>query len=84
LKYLNEWKDLNEILKMVKFVVATRPGFPLEQIPSYITTLAIRAVDVSGFEVRQCVAQNKSYGYLVTDKVFDYIKKRKLYCRQST
>jgi len=79
LKYLNEWKDLNEILKMVKFVVATRPGFPLEQIPSYITTLAIRAVDVSGFEVRQCVAQNKSYGYLVTDKVFDYIKKRKLY-----
>jgi len=79
LKYLNEWKDLNEIIKMVKFVAATRPGFPLEQIPSYIETLAIRAVDVSGFEVRQCVAANKSFGYLVTDRVFDYIKKRKLY-----
>ena len=79
LKYLNEWKDLNEIIKMVKFVVATRPGFPLEEIPHYIKTLAIRAVDVSGFEVRQCVAQNKSFGYLVTDRVFDYIKKRKLY-----
>ncbi len=79
LKYLAEWKDLGEILKMVEFVVATRPGYPLEQIPRYITTLPIRAVDVSGFEVRQCVAQNKSFGYLVTDKVFDYIKKRKLY-----
>jgi nicotinate-nucleotide adenylyltransferase len=79
LKYLNEWKDLSEIITMVKFVVVTRPGFPLEQIPSYIKTLAIRAVDVSGFEVRQCVAGNKSFGYLVTDKVFDYIKKRKLY-----
>ena len=79
LKYLNEWKDLAEIIKMVKFVAATRPGYPLEQIPQYIQTLAIRAVDVSGFEVRQCIQQNKSFGYLVTDKVFDYIKKRKLY-----
>ena len=79
LKYLNEWKDLTQILSMVKFVAATRPGYALEQIPPYITTLAIRAVDVSGFEVRQCVAQNKSFGYLVTDKVFDYIKKKNLY-----
>jgi len=79
LKYLNEWKDLNEIIKMVKFVVATRPGFPFEGIPDYMRTLPIRAVDVSAFEVRRCVAENKSFGYLVTDKVFDYIKKRKLY-----
>lgn len=79
LKYLNEWKDLNEINKMVKFVVATRPGYPLEQIPSYIQRLAIRAVDVSGFEVRRCIKENKSFRYLVPDKVFDYINKRKLY-----
>jgi len=79
LKYINEWKDLEDINKMVKFIAATRPGFPLEQIPAYIHTLAIRAVDVSGFEVRQCVKENKSFRYLVPDKVFDYIKKRKLY-----
>lgn len=79
LKYLNEWKDLEEINKMVDFVAATRPGYPLEKIPAYIHKLAIRAVDVSGFEVRQCVKENKSFGYLVPDKVFDYIKKRKLY-----
>jgi nicotinate-nucleotide adenylyltransferase len=79
LKYLNEWKDLSQILKMVKFVVATRPGYPLEKIPDYIQTLPIRAVDVSGFEVRACVAGNKSFGYLVMDKVFDYIKRKNLY-----
>jgi len=79
LKYLNEWKDLNEIIKMVKFVAATRPGFPLEQIPNYIKTLAIRAVDVSGFSVRGCVQENKSFRYLVPEKVFDYIKRNKLY-----
>jgi len=79
LKYLNEWKDLNEINKMVKFIAATRPGYPLEQIPAYIQKLAIRAVDVSGFEVRQCVKENKSFRYLVPDRVFDYLNKRKLY-----
>jgi len=79
LKYLNEWKDLGEINKMVKFIAATRPGYPLQQLPPYIHTLDIRAVDVSGFAVRQCIKTNKSFGYLVPDKVFDYIKKRKLY-----
>ncbi|MDD5476650.1 MAG: nicotinate-nucleotide adenylyltransferase [Candidatus Omnitrophica bacterium] len=79
LKYLNEWKDLSEIIKMVKFIAATRPGYPLQQLPHYIQTLAIRAVDVSGFEVRQCIKENKSFRYLVPDKVFDYINKRKLY-----
>jgi len=79
LKYLNEWKDLSQINKIVNFVAATRPGYPLEKIPADIHRLAIRAVDVSGFEVRQCARENKSFGYLVPDKVFDYIKKRKLY-----
>lgn len=79
LKYLDEWKDLNQIIKMVKFVAATRPGYPLEQIPNYIQTLAIRAVDVSGFEVRQCVQKDKSFRYLVPDKIFGYINKRRLY-----
>lgn len=79
LKYLDEWKDLAQIIKMVKFLAATRPGYPLEQIPNYIQTLAIRAVDVSGFEVRQCVRENKSFRYLVPDKVFGYINKKGLY-----
>lgn len=79
LKYLNEWKDLNEIIKIVRFVVATRPGYPLEQIPSYIHTVAIRAVDISAFEIRFCIKENKSFRYLVPDSVFDYINKKRLY-----
>lgn len=79
LKYLDEWKDLSEILKMVKFIVATRPGYPLEKIPSYISTVSIRAVDVSAFEIRQAAANNKSFRYLVPEAVYNYIIKRKLY-----
>ncbi len=79
LKYLNEWKDLEQVLKMVKFVAATRPGYPLEQIPENIETMAIRAVDVSGFEVRERVRSNKTFRYLVPEAVFDYINKSRLY-----
>jgi len=79
LKYLEEWKDLTEINKMVKFIAATRPGYPLEKIPSYIQTLGIRAVDISGFEVRRCIKENKSFRYLVPEAVFNYIIKKKLY-----
>lgn len=79
LKYLDEWKDLNQIIKMVKFVVATRPGYPLERIPAYISTVAIRAVDISAFEIRAAIKQKKSFRYLVPDDVFTYLNKNKLY-----
>jgi nicotinate-nucleotide adenylyltransferase len=79
LKYLDEWKDLSEIIKLVKFIVVTRPGFPLEKIPSYISTVAIRAVDVSGFQIRRCIKEKKSFRYLVSEAVHNYITKRRLY-----
>ena len=79
LKYLEEWKDLTEINKMVKFIAATRPGYPLEKIPSYIQTLGIRAVDISGFEVRRCIRENKSFRYLIPEAVFNFINRKRLY-----
>jgi len=79
LKYLDDWKDLSDVIKLVKFIVATRPGYPLESLPSYISTLAIRAVDVSGFEIRKAIKEDKSFRYLVTEAVFNYINKNKLY-----
>ena len=79
LKYLDEWKDLDEIIKLVKFVVVTRPGYPLEKIPSYIKTMAIRAVDVSAFQIRKCIKENKSFRYLVPEAVYKYIIKKRLY-----
>jgi len=79
LNYLADWKDIREVIKMVKFVAATRPGYPLKNLPDYIQTLPIRAVDISAFEVRQCIRQGKSFRYLVPDVVFNYINKRKIY-----
>lgn len=79
LKYLDEWRDFRELLKLVKFVVATRPGYPLEKIPSYVQRVGIRAVDVSAFEIRERIKKSKSFRYLVPEAVFEYINKKKLY-----
>ena len=79
LTYLAEWKDLDEIIKLVKFITVTRPGYPLEKIPLYISTVAIRAVDVSGFQIRSRVKGNRSFRYLVPDAVHRYIIRNKLY-----
>jgi nicotinate-nucleotide adenylyltransferase len=79
LKYFAEWKDLRQIVRLVKFIVATRPGYPLEGIPRYIATVPIRAVDISAFEVRMHVRMGKSYRYLVPEGVYRYIQKHRLY-----
>ena len=79
LRYLAQWKDLKEIIKMVRFVVATRPGYPLEKIPAYITTVPIRAVDISGVEIRRAVRNKQSIRYLVPESVYSYIKTLRLY-----
>lgn len=86
LKYLDDWRDFEEIVKMVKFIVATRPGYPLEEISTYIasrhsgaSTVAIRAVDVSGFEIRKAIKENRSFRYLVPEAVFKFITKKRLY-----
>jgi len=79
LKYLKDWKDLKEIIKMVRFIVATRPGYPLKKIPDYIQTIPIRAVDISAFQIRQAIKKNKSFRYLVPGPVFNYINKHNLY-----
>ena len=79
LKYLDEWKDFQELLGLVKLVVATRPGYPLENIPAYVQRVSIRAVDVSAFEIRQCLKEDRSFRYLVPEAVFEYIIRSKLY-----
>jgi nicotinate-nucleotide adenylyltransferase len=78
-KYLNEWKDVKDIIALVQFVVATRPGYPLKNLPSYMTTIDIRAVDISAFEIRQCIKENRSFRYLVPEPVRQYIVKKGIY-----
>ena len=77
-KYLDEWKDLPEIIDMVKFIVVRRPG-SFDSLPSHLETVDIHTVDISGFEIRQCIKKGRSYRYFVPERVMSYIEKNKLY-----
>ncbi|MCX7927104.1 MAG: nicotinate-nucleotide adenylyltransferase [Candidatus Omnitrophica bacterium] len=84
--YLDEWKDLKQITEIAKFIVATRPGYPLEKISQKLGSLrkrvsvvAIRAVDVSAFEIRNRIQKGSSFRYLVPGPVYDYIVEKNLY-----
>ncbi len=40
------------------------------------------SLEISSSEIRQKIAENGSWRYLVSEKVFEYIKKRNLYAKQ--
>jgi len=79
LKDLADWKDIEEIFSLAKFVVATRPGYPIGNMPPGIIALNIRAVDICAYEIREFIKNGFSVRYLVPDKVILYIKKKGLY-----
>jgi len=79
LKDLFSWKDVNDIFKISKFIVANRPGYPVEDVPKEVETVVITPIEVSSEDIRRRLAAGKSIRYLVTDKVRDYIIKHDLY-----
>ncbi len=85
---LNEiytWKDPEKIYKLVKVVIAKRPGFDEFDSENHFAKrsliVRITGVDVSSSQIREKVKKGQSIKYLVPFKVEEYIKKRKLYRR---
>ncbi len=79
LGYLESWKDIDEVMKLAKFVVASRPNYPLENPPKNILTLVIESVDISGFRLRQRLKNNETVRYYLPKEVYNYIERKGLY-----
>ncbi len=79
LKDLFSWKDINDIFKISKFIVAPRPGFPVNAIPKEVETVVITPIEVSSEDIRRRVKEGRSIRYLIPEKVREYIVARKLY-----
>jgi nicotinate-nucleotide adenylyltransferase len=87
------WKDPKELLRLCKFIAATRPGYCLNQLDrvmaklgygswreeKLISILEIPAVSISSTEIRLRVQNGQSIRYLVPDEVLQFIMKNKLY-----
>ena len=79
LKDLFSWKNVNEIFKMSKFVVANRPGYPVESVPKEAETVVITPIEVSSEDIRKRIKEARSIRYLVPEKVREHIIKNRLY-----
>jgi nicotinate-nucleotide adenylyltransferase len=79
LKELFSWRKVDEIFNLSKFIVAQRPGYPIQEIPKNVQAVTITGVEISSSEIRKRLKTKKSIRYLVPDSVRVYIEKNKLY-----
>jgi len=79
LKDLFSWKNVNDIFKISKFIVANRPGYPVTELPKEVETVVITPIEVSSEDIRKRLKAERSIRYLVPEKVRSYILERNLY-----
>ena len=76
---LSSWRQIDEVLRLCRFVVAGRPGYSLGKLPPGAESISIAPVNVSSTEIRRRIKQGESIHELVPDKVRKYILEKELY-----
>jgi len=83
LNELGAWKHPEQLYRLAKVVIATRPGFDefdrRNRFAKKSIVVPITGIDVSSSEIRRRVKRGKSIKYLVPSRVEDFINKKKLY-----
>jgi len=79
LKELDKWKNLEEILKLCRFVVVKRPGFSVTNAPDSFIVLRIGARDISATDIRARVKKHRPLDRLIANAAASYIRRNKLY-----
>lgn len=84
------WREPDEILEHVRLGVATRPGYPRDQLdrvlsrlrrPERVEFFDMEPVPISSSEIRELVARGESIEGLVPPAVAAEIERRRLYRR---
>ena len=73
------WKNVGEIYKMARFVLAKRPGFGKRLSGKAFLKINVAQVDISSSLIRDLVREGRSIRYLTPDSVVRYIGKHGLY-----
>lgn len=79
LPQLNEWRYIDEILKIASFIVVNRPGQIRKIKGVRYHAVSMPGIDISSSYLRQRHIKGSSIKYFVPDQVIDYIKRHKLY-----
>ncbi len=80
LKQSSTWKDIKELTRLCKFVIAERPKYSDRKLPESAQPIEMRPLEISSTDIRKRIAAGKSIRYLVPEKVRKYILKKKMYC----
>jgi len=76
---LDKWKKIDEMIRIVTFIVINRPG--QTQRGPEIKHLAVQmpGIDISASYLRRCIRNGQSVRYLIPERVRKFIITRKLY-----
>ena len=83
LRQFKKWKDPKMIINESRVIVAIRPGFRPSDIPNWILAkiqfASIPRIEISSTTIRERWVNDKTIRYMVTESVWQYINKNKLY-----
>ena len=83
LRQFKKWKDPKMIIDESRVIVAIRPGFRPSDIPNWILAkiqfASIPRIEISSTSIRERWGDDKTIRYMVTESVWQYINKNKLY-----
>ncbi len=75
LRNLAKWKSVDQIFKLCRFVVATRPGYRWEETEYPVIRMPFEALDISSSRVRRDFKSGKISENLVPDEISEDVKK---------
>lgn len=87
---LETWKNVNEVVKLCRFIAVTRPGYDFKKAKNDIHYLnkkynaniyiaEVTNISISSTEIRNKIYNNEPIKYLLTGNVINYIRKNELY-----
>jgi nicotinate-nucleotide adenylyltransferase len=75
-KEILKWKSSSEIIKNYGFLIYERPGFPIKNNLADNQILKAPLLNISSTEIRDLIANNICFKYLVPEKVYEEIKQK--------
>jgi len=81
LKNFHTWYRSEELQKMIRFIVLSRPGFSVPKKNSFKDILFLDEVnlELSSSYIRRKIKERSLNRFLVTNEVYQYIKESRLY-----
>lgn len=85
LEGFHKWKNYEMILENYEIMVYKRPSYTVPELANHknINILDAPLLEISSSHIRALIKEDKSFKYLVTDKVYDYLIENPIYKRLS-